>query len=225
MLKNRTWWLLAFYAVLTLFIIYELIFLILVSKNDSLKKLYIDSFTISIPQTNFNPSNYFCIFTLPIIGLVLSIFAFTSSAIISKVYIEKNPKFKLFFLILTFTIFIIGFLLSFTAQVCYSEWNNDKVMILSKGSLNDISASSFYYWLSFRLIWSLFGLFFAIIVVSVILIAKLNFINIQIYNFACNFEDKTMLEPELKEPLRSSSEFDPNETQTIIIKIDENEKK
>lgn len=222
-MRIRNGWFIIFYLLLSTFIIYELFFLIALSKNTVLKELYYHDFQIVEASPSFNPSNYFSVYYLPVIGLIMSSFALISCIFTARVFLEKSPRFKFFFLVLTFVIFVIGFLISFSGQLLYCEWSNENAKILPNAGGKVHSANFYYrYWVSSTIVWSIFGSYFALLVASVILLLKLNLINVQTYHFyRQRIEAETNFEPELKQPLPSSNEFDPNDTETITIFLDE----
>ncbi len=222
-MRIRNGWFIIFYLLLSTFIIYELFFLIALSKNTVLKELYYHGFEVVKPSPSFNPSNYFSIYYLPVIGLAMSSFALISCIFTARVFLEKSPSFKFIFLVVTFVIFVMGFLISFSGQLLYCEWSNSDAKILPNQG-GAVNSPNFYYqnWVSSTIVWTIFGLYFALLVAAVILLLKLNLINIQTYHFyRQRLEAETDFEPELKQPLPSSNEFDPNDTQTITIFLDE----
>jgi len=225
-MKIRNWWFISFYLVLSLFIIYELAFLVALLRNTDLKDLYNTGFTIIDPSPSFKPSESASFYYLPIIGLVMSSVALISSIFTGRIFIDKSPRFKFFFLVLNFIIFAAGFLISFSGQLFYAEWSNINAIIQPNGSGKSYEASFYYQnWVSSQAVWSIFGMFFALLVAAVILLLKLNLINVQTYHFYRQRETDVNFEPELKQPLPSSNEFDPNDTQTITIFLDDDDKK
>lgn len=224
-MRIRNGWFIIFYLLLSTFIIYELFFLIALSKNTILKELYRHGFIIVQSSPSFNPSNYFLVYYLPVIGLFMSTFALISCIFTARIFLEKSPHFKFVFLVLTFVIFVIGFLISFSGQLLYCEWNNSDAVILPNHG-GRVKPPNFYYqnWFSSTIVWFIFGLYFALLVAAVILLLKLNLINVQTYHFyRQRLESETDFEPELKQPLPSSNQFDPNDTQTITIFLDDEE--
>lgn len=222
-MKIRNWWFIGFYLLLSTFIIYELAFLIALSKNTVLKELYYYGFKIAETSPSFNPSSYTLLYYLPIIGVVMSSFGLFSCVLTAKIFIKKSPRFKFFFLVVTFIIFVLGFLISFSGQLLYCEWSNDNAKIISNQWGVTHSAIFYYrYWVPSTVVWSIFGLYFALLVAAVILLLKLNLINVQTYHFYRQREaEEVDFEPELKQPLPSSNQFDPNDTQTITIFLDD----
>ena len=222
-MKIRNWWFISFYLLLSTFIIYELFFLITLSKNTALKELYYYGFKIIEPSPSFNPSSYTAVYYLPVIGLIMSSFGLISFIFTTRIFLEKSPHFKFVFLVVNFIIFVVGFLISFSGQLLYCEWSNEIAKIIPNIG-GTIKTPSFYYrnWFSSTIVWSIFGLYFALLVAAVILLLKLNLINVQTYHFyRQRIEAEIDFEPELKQPLPSSNEFDPNDTQTITIFLDE----
>lgn len=224
-MKNRSWWFISFYLLLSTFIIYELIFLIILSRNISLKDLYdTGGFVIVRPSPTFNPISYASFFYLALAGLIINSIALISGIVTSRIFIKKSPHFKFLLLVLNFIIFAIGFLISFSGELLYSQWDNANAIIQPcKGGFTH--TANFYYqnWFSSTIVWSIFGLYFALLVALGILLLKLNLINIQTYHFYRQREAESNFEPELKQPLPSSNEFDPNDTQTITIFLDDEE--
>lgn len=226
-MRIRNGWFIVFYLLLSTFIIYELFFLIALTQNNVLRELYHYGFKIVEPSPSFNPSNYFSVYYLPVIGLVMSSFALISCIFTARFFLEKSPQLKFTFLVLTFAIFVIGFLISFSGQLLYCEWNNSDARILPNEG-GKIASPNFYYknWVPSTIVWSIFGIFFALLVAAVILLLKLNLINVQTYHFyRQRLEAENDFEPELKQPLPSSNQFDPNDTQTITIFLDEEDEK
>ncbi|BET38146.1 hypothetical protein [Spiroplasma ixodetis] len=222
-MRIRNWSFISFYLLLITFIIYELFFLIALSKNTVLKDLYYYGFEIAEPSPSFNPSSYTAVYYLPVIGLIVSSFGLISCIFTARVFLEKSPRFKFVFLVVNFIIFVVGFLISFSGQLLYCEWSNDSAQIIPNRG-GTIETPSFYYrnWFSSTIVWSIFGFYFALLVAAVILLLKLNLINVQTYHFyRQRIEQAIEFEPELKQPLPSSNEFDPNDTQTITIFLDE----
>lgn len=220
-MKNHNWWFISFYILLSTFIFYELLFLLFLLTNHELKALYHQGFVIK-NNSSFHASNYFSVFYLPVIGAVISCYAFASFIVTDFIFRNKSANFKFYLLIFNFILFVIGFFLNFTGELFYSEWSNSTSIIVSHHK--EVKApNDYYYWLSSSWIWSIFGWYFGLLVGAVILLIKLNIINIQTSNFYRQRVVREEFIPELKQPLPSSSEFDPNETQTITIFLDDDE--
>lgn len=224
-MKNRNLWFISFYLLLAIFVIYQLVYLIFLSQNHELRTLYKNGFEIVIPTLSFNPSNYGAVFYIPFIGLLISSSGFIGCIFTSKIFVDKSPRFKLLFLTGTFSVFIIGFLINFAGQLFYNEWNNKIAIIHPKNAAANVTFTADYFyqnWVaSSTIIWSIFGIFFAMLVGCVILLIKLNLINIQMFNYQSQHEKEEQFESELRQPLPSSNEFDPNESQTITIFLDD----
>ena len=222
-MKNRSGWFICFYFILTAFLAYQLIFVLLESQNSDLKELYKNGFVVADYPLRFNSSNYFCVFNLPIIGLVISCCGFLMAIFSYNIFLKKNPQLNFCCLLIGFIVLMIGFFINFVGQLFYNQWNNSTVFIRVNSKPETlVRAITFYkYWIGSSLLWSIFGLYFAFAIGCVILMIKLYFINIQTYHFYRQREVVEEFEPELKQPLPSSLEFDPNETQTITIVLDD----
>ncbi|WP_308149778.1 hypothetical protein [Spiroplasma sp. AdecLV25b] len=223
-MKNCNLWFIRFFLLLAVFLIYQLVYLIFLSKNYELRNLYTNGFEIVVPTSSFNPSSYGAVFYVPVIGLAISSIAFIGCVFTSRIFIDKSPRVKLMFLVATFSIFIIGFLINFAGELFYSEWNNKIAIIQPKNLPTGVTftANHFYQnWVaSLAIVWSIFGIFFAMLVGCVILLIKLHLINIQMFNYKSQHEKEEHFELELRQPLPSSNEFDPNDSQTITIFLD-----
>lgn len=224
-MKNRNLWFISFYLLLAIFVIYQLVYLIFLSQNHELRALYKNGFEIIGSYKSFNPSSYGAVFYVPVIGLLISSSGFIGCIFTSRIFVDKSPRFKLLFLIGTFSVFIIGFLINFAGELFYNEWNNKIAIIHPKNTADSVTltANDFYQnWVaSSTIVWSIFGIFFAMIVGCVILLIKLNLINIQMFNYQSQHEKEEQFESDLRQPLPISNEFDPNESQTITIFLDD----
>lgn len=224
-MKNRNLWFISFYLLLAIFIIHQLVYLFFLSKNQDLKNLYTNGFDIVVPTNSFNYSSYGAVFYLPIVGLTISCTGFIGCILSSKIFINKSSGFKLAFLIGTFSVFTIGFLINFAGELFYSEWNNKIAIIHPRNAASDVTFTANYFyqnWLSSsRLVWTIFGLYFSLLVLCIIFLIKLNLINIEFFKYQRQHKkEEEHFEPELLQRMSTSNEFDPNETQTITIFFD-----
>lgn len=222
-MKNRVWWFLGFYLLLSLFIINQLVYLITIWSNTALSQLYSNGFTIDpVSPTYFNSSSTFAIFYLPLIGIFLSIGGIVTSIVSQSVVLKSTTAMrKAIFLVSSFVIFLLGFYLSFSAQLFYNEWNNSAVKIIPNSTEKAIPAIQFYKnWLSRTQLWTLFGVFFGFVIIAIILLIKLYFLNIQWSRYVLRNNEDEEAELELLSPLPNNGEFDPYATQTITISLD-----
>lgn len=223
--KSRIAWFSIFYIILFLFGIYNLIFLVIIWENHELFRLYTQGFTaINDGKTMSGYSSSFAIYGLVTIGTVFAFFGILG-AILSQtlVSIADTPRKKLAGLIVGFVLVIIGFYFAFIAQLYYYEWNDSTITIIQRNTI-EFPASHFYqHWLNLVEIWSIFAVFLLLLIICIFLIVKLHQKNLDWTRYK-NANHKEELNLEITAPLSNTTEFDPNETETITLNLDATDK-
>lgn len=224
--KIRIAWFSIFYIILFLFGIYNLIFLVIIWENHELFRLYAQGFQVISNNASkiSNSANSFAIYGLITIGTVFAFFGILG-AVLSQtlVSVADTPKKKLIGLIAGFTLVIIGFYLGFVSQLFYYQWNDSTIQIQQPDLSINVASDFYQNWLNIIEIWLVFAIFLILLILSIFLILKLHQENLDWTRYN-NANHKEELNLEITAPFPNNGEFDPNETQTITLKLDTTDK-
>lgn len=220
-MKSRTVWFLLFYIILGIFVCSDLVYIGVIWSNRDLLNLYNTGFEISGKGKElFNYSSAFAIYGLPTLGTLFSLFALVAAILSQSVVLKTStPKTKLIALAGSFIVLLVGFYFDFVGQLFYEQWNDNTIMITAPNK-PPVPASFYYrHWMSLSEIWIVFAIFFVLSIICIIVIVKLYFLNVQLFNYDRK-ETSGELNLEISTPFPSNLEFDPNETQTITLSLE-----